>query len=362
MPGAGQAWVVLTACLVDQLRAGFESTRDNYQQQLQIHQQLQQQQRNYKISITQQNFLTTNTQQLQQNSRPFLTKIVRNQQQQMEDEYQVAAIAATKLLMMRARSQQQQQQFEEDEGRYQRKLSNQIHLKQQQNLLEQQRLNCECHIVSQQQQDTNCLDLWEDNRRRSCAVETTTNPSNNYYDYNRIVSNDYSLPTGYAMPNSTNNIAYNETKDDANSPNFVKESGRISPTHFRPFNSASTSPTDLQQQLMQKQLFASVQQDQQHQNSFCSGSGSNSPATTILPNHSAVSMSRLSLYGGISNNQSLEMETQIHKNSMSNNEIAGKDKTYSNNASRKSTPDEQFHFPTSNNDQQFFMAQQQQQY
>ncbi|KAK0402775.1 hypothetical protein QR680_016523 [Steinernema hermaphroditum] len=27
LPGAGQAWVVLTACLVDQLRAGFEETR-----------------------------------------------------------------------------------------------------------------------------------------------------------------------------------------------------------------------------------------------------------------------------------------------------------------------------------------------
>ncbi|CAD5229782.1 unnamed protein product [Bursaphelenchus okinawaensis] len=28
LPGAGQAWVVLTACLVDQLRAGFEQNRD----------------------------------------------------------------------------------------------------------------------------------------------------------------------------------------------------------------------------------------------------------------------------------------------------------------------------------------------
>ncbi|CAJ0583375.1 unnamed protein product, partial [Mesorhabditis spiculigera] len=30
LPGAGQAWVVLTACLVDQLRAGFEETRFNH--------------------------------------------------------------------------------------------------------------------------------------------------------------------------------------------------------------------------------------------------------------------------------------------------------------------------------------------
>ncbi|KAI6180223.1 hypothetical protein M3Y98_00696500 [Aphelenchoides besseyi] len=30
LPGAGQAWVVLTACLVDQLRAGFESSQRGY--------------------------------------------------------------------------------------------------------------------------------------------------------------------------------------------------------------------------------------------------------------------------------------------------------------------------------------------
>ena len=28
LPGAGQAWVVLTACLVDQLRAGFDQAKD----------------------------------------------------------------------------------------------------------------------------------------------------------------------------------------------------------------------------------------------------------------------------------------------------------------------------------------------
>ncbi|KJH42088.1 hypothetical protein DICVIV_11932 [Dictyocaulus viviparus] len=31
LPGAGQAWVIFTACLVDQLRAGFEENRSTYQ-------------------------------------------------------------------------------------------------------------------------------------------------------------------------------------------------------------------------------------------------------------------------------------------------------------------------------------------
>lgn len=35
LPGAGQAWVVLTACVVDQLRAGFEHAREPYGQQQQ---------------------------------------------------------------------------------------------------------------------------------------------------------------------------------------------------------------------------------------------------------------------------------------------------------------------------------------
>ncbi|KAI1723073.1 globin-like protein 9 [Ditylenchus destructor] len=34
LPGAGQAWVVLTACLVDQLRAGFETCREAQQRRL----------------------------------------------------------------------------------------------------------------------------------------------------------------------------------------------------------------------------------------------------------------------------------------------------------------------------------------
>uniref|UniRef100_A0AC34R892 Uncharacterized protein n=1 Tax=Panagrolaimus sp. JU765 TaxID=591449 RepID=A0AC34R892_9BILA len=29
LPGAGQAWVVLTACLVDQLRAGYDGTKES---------------------------------------------------------------------------------------------------------------------------------------------------------------------------------------------------------------------------------------------------------------------------------------------------------------------------------------------
>ncbi|XGW34509.1 hypothetical protein V3C99_018429, partial [Haemonchus contortus] len=30
LPGAGQAWVIFTACLIDQMRAGFEESRTSY--------------------------------------------------------------------------------------------------------------------------------------------------------------------------------------------------------------------------------------------------------------------------------------------------------------------------------------------
>lgn len=30
LPGAGQAWVVLTACIVDQLRAGFDQAKEPF--------------------------------------------------------------------------------------------------------------------------------------------------------------------------------------------------------------------------------------------------------------------------------------------------------------------------------------------
>uniref|UniRef100_A0A0N4W4G4 RUN domain-containing protein n=1 Tax=Haemonchus placei TaxID=6290 RepID=A0A0N4W4G4_HAEPC len=30
LPGAGQAWVIFTACLIDQMRAGFEESRASY--------------------------------------------------------------------------------------------------------------------------------------------------------------------------------------------------------------------------------------------------------------------------------------------------------------------------------------------
>lgn len=166
MPGAGQAWVVLTACLVDQLRAGFESTRDNYLEQIQIQQQLQQTQLKFPTTINQQKQFDT------------------------EDEYQVAAIAATKLLMMRATAtttnSSQQQKFE-DEERYQQKLSQQ---------------NCKCH--SSQQPPTNRRNSLE-NQPRSCCVTENTN-----YDYNRV-ENDYGLQLplygaslfNYAIDNAT---------------------------------------------------------------------------------------------------------------------------------------------------------------
>lgn len=157
LPGAGQAWVVLTACLVDQLRAGFESTRDNYLEQIQIQQQLQQNQ--------------LNNQQQQ--------KIIRQQQKQfaMENENQDAAIAATKLLMMRATATttncSQQQKFEENK----------------QKMLPQ---NCECYLP----QNANSCNLLEN---KNCVLGTT-----NYYDYNRTSNdNPYCLQT--PLFNYTNN-------------------------------------------------------------------------------------------------------------------------------------------------------------
>uniref|UniRef100_A0A915ELW3 Uncharacterized protein n=1 Tax=Ditylenchus dipsaci TaxID=166011 RepID=A0A915ELW3_9BILA len=92
LPGAGQAWVVLTACLVDQLRAGFETSRELQQRQ------------------------SPNTPVVPgcPISQQKLQKQPQNQQQDHQQEYEAASLAAQKLLLMRSHIQQRNQQEDQN--------------------------------------------------------------------------------------------------------------------------------------------------------------------------------------------------------------------------------------------------------